>query len=214
MSLTPGTSAVLHVVEDELWGKPCLAYNFQLDIGGTARAALVEVQREVAQLLSVPLLLTPPETMHVSLFAVVYVHWHGAGKEAYWTQVRARTRERIGALCRNTMPFSLRLSALQVSERAIFARTLAPCEPIALLRRELSALLGTDAVPRPRHDLVHTTLVRFAAEAFLPLAKVRAIEGLPIGIDVPFDAPTIVRESVYPSLAREELERFPLAAET
>jgi hypothetical protein len=104
----------------------------------------------------------------------------------------------------------LRFSQLRVTERAIFALTPEPCATITRLRYELSELLRDPDVLRPRHDIVHTTLARFAAPAQLGPDDVRAIESLPNEFDVPLTSVRIVRELVYPSLMIEEMQRFTL----
>jgi hypothetical protein len=199
------------VSQDELWGKPCLAYNLQLEIEDGPSGALVDVQRALTRLLSVPLLLTPRETLHVSLFALVYVHWQAPDREAYWSRIAEPTGDLLTELCRTLPPVQLRFGGLRVTERAIFALASEPCATISTLRQQLAELLHTPDVPRPRHDIVHTTLARFAAPTTLDLEVVKAVQALPLDIYVTQGSARIVRELVYPSLLREEVQRFALA---
>ena len=202
----------MDVAQDTLWGQPCLAYNLQAALDAEAQRSLCTLQRAVEERVPARLLLPPAATMHVSLYALVYVHWTSPHKQAYWERIAEPTLALLAQLCSAQPPFRLAFGRLRVSERAIIALSPAPCEPIAALRRELGKLLAAPDVSRPNHDIIHTTVARFGESAQLRAETVHEIEQLQLACELEVSALSVVREQVYPSLRSEEVRRYALAA--
>lgn len=200
------------VTQDERWAEPCLAYNLQTNLASHTAQALCRLQQLIAQRLPVRLLLPPAASMHISLYALVYVHWNSPHKQAYWQQIAEPTLARLEQVCSAQPSFTVRFTQLRVTERAIIALAPEACEPITLVRRRLAELLASPDLPRPNHDIVHTTLARFAESSLLDAEAVRALEQLPLALDAQVSTLSVMREHVYPSLASEEVRRFLLLA--
>jgi len=198
------------VEADERWGESCLAYNLQADLDEPAQCAIAAVQSSLAALLGAPLRQTPASTMHVSIFALVYVHWQSADKEAYWTSISQRALTLLREQCAELGSFRLRFTRMRVAERAVIALAEQPCATIEALREQLARALAEPHAPRPRYDIVHTTLARFGASAELARATVARVEALPLDVELAVRTLRVMRERSYPSLAWDEVARFSL----
>ena len=60
------------------------------------------------------------------------------------------------------------------------------------------------------YDLIHSTLARYRTKASIPDDVVARIESLPVSITAPVRRIRLVRETLFPCLATDELASFPL----
>ena len=60
------------------------------------------------------------------------------------------------------------------------------------------------------YDLIHSTLARYRTKASIPDDVVARIESLPVSITAPVRQIRLVRETLFPCLATDELASFPL----
>jgi hypothetical protein len=205
------SAAPLAPVAEDLWGEPALAYHVQPGFAAGVEAGLARLQREAAALWPEPLLLAPPETLHVTLYALVPVRGR-FDKPAYWSEVSDRTAALLRAAGAAGAPFTLHFRRLRATDAAIIALAEDPTGLIARLRAAIAAALPPPpGLAHPRYDIIHATLARHASGRPVPAAAVERLAAHPVDLAAPVERLKIVRETRYPCLVLEEIASFPLA---
>jgi hypothetical protein len=207
----PMPPACLHPVPEDLWGRPALALHVQPHLEPAAQAALHALQGEVALRWPARLHRAPAAALHLTIYPLVPVR--GAfDRDAYWAEIAAPTIELLRGLCAASGPFRLRFERVRVAPAAIIAVARDGSGLIERIRPAVAETLPPPPGLAPmRYDLIHSTLARYAAPDPIPGAAVAALEALPVAVEAPVARLKIVRETVYPCLAMQELASFPLA---
>lgn len=200
----------IRTAPDEKWGKPCLAYNVQVRFSADALDEIVRLQDGLQALSPSPLHLSPRDSLHVSIYALVPVRWPDAGKADYWRAMSAPAMSALRTLCADRRRFALRFERLRMTPSAIIAIATETPDLIADIRGHFDRLPGHPRLPKPRYDIVHTTLARFGSEAHVPEAVVRRISVMEMSLAADIDQVQLVCERVYPSLELDDLARFDL----
>ncbi|HLM42011.1 MAG TPA: hypothetical protein VK434_20735, partial [Microvirga sp.] len=65
-----------------------------------------------------------------------------------------------------------------------------------------------------RYDLIHSTLARYRSSGPVPNAVVERVEGLPVSIRAPVTAVKLVRETLFPCQAVDEIASVALGGWT
>jgi hypothetical protein len=204
----PGTS--FQPSPDLLWGKPCLAYHIQPGFAAGAQERLNALQQQVLPFWPEPLFAGPAPSLHVTLYPLVPVPG-GYDKEAYWRTIAGPVRDILEELCADAPAPMLRFRRLKVTPVAIIATAADETGLFTRIRREvLSRLAPPPGRSHIHYDLVHTSLVRYRSGTPVPAAAVERIESLPVSVDAAVDRIRLFRETLFPCLAGEELEAFPL----
>jgi hypothetical protein len=148
--------------------------------------------------------------MHVSIYAIIPVHWEADDKAQVWTCVAPRMLATLRAACRaQSEPALLEFQALRVFPRAVVAIAEDHGGFVARVRARLREV-ADPRVPAPHYDLVHTTIARFAASGLLSDRQRERAERIAVSCRWPVRSLSIVRERVYPSLVADSLEHIPL----
>lgn len=148
--------------------------------------------------------LTPPPTMHISVFSLVPVRWPDQGKTALWAKLKASALEEIASI-RLPESFSCDFQEVRVKETAIILSTPEQPAPIRRLRDRLNELIVGAGLATQTFDRTHVTLARPAEDQRLDASDVADLEQMVAKVDVRVTAVKLVRELVYPSLEIEVL---------
>jgi hypothetical protein len=194
------------------WGQPCLGYLLFFRPDPAATAALSAAQDSVHAL--EPTLLRQPEEAFHSLVAFLVPVFLDPGrpKDEIWQQhapgwLDAMSRA-TAAL--TTRPIRLRFRRLIATGAAIIAVADLP-NPITELRRELTAALELPW-PLTKGPLVHVTLFRYSQPLADPAGLLRQLQALDLAIEAEVSELLMVRETTFPSLAYEVLQRLPIGS--
>jgi hypothetical protein len=195
---------------DDGWGKPCLAYNVQARFSARTLDEMALLQDGLQALSPLPLNLSPRHSLHVSIYALVPVRWPDTGKADYWNERSAQAISDLGTLCGDRRRFALCFEQLRITSSAIVAIATETPDMIADIRRHFDRLPGHPSFPKPRYDIVHTTLARFGSNTHVPESVVRRISTMRMSLAADIDQVQLVRERVYPSLETDDIARFAL----
>lgn len=201
---------MLQTIADDIWGRPCLAYHVQPDLSLQTRTFLGALQEAVAERWPVPLHCAPPEALHVTLYALVQVK-ERFDKDGYWSRVAEPCRALLAELCAGHGPLELRFSRLKVTDTAIIA---VATEETGLIARIRAAI--AEVVPPPpglaplRYDLIHSTLARYRTSDPVPAPVIEAVEAIPVSVRASVERLKIIRETLFPCVAFDEIFSFPL----
>ena len=187
-----------HLRRDPMWGQPCLAYNIQAFFDEEGMARLADVQDRVSRLCGGVMRLTPPHTMHVSVFPIIPVRWVSNEKEAISERLEPLMRQELAVEAANAV--SIRFLEIRVASSALILSTPHQTGPIHRLRDRLNALAASADLPRQAFDRTHLTLARPDRDGTMDLATVAEVEATPAVVDVQVRAIRLIRETVYPSL--------------
>jgi len=208
MALKP--IVMLQTIADPIWGQPCLAYHVQPDLSLETRMALGELQNAIAGRWPVPLHFAPPDALHVTLYALIGVK-DRFDKEGYWSRIAEPCRDLMTSHCAGHGPLSLQFSQLKVTDAAIIAVATDETGLIARLREAIAELIPPPPGLEPmRYNLIHSTLARHRTSDAVPEEAVKAVESIPVAVTAPVDRLRIIRETLFPCQAMDEIFSFPL----
>jgi len=201
---------MLQTIADDIWEKPCLAYHVQPSLEPETREAFEAVQRAIAEHWPEPLHLGPKHGLHVTIYPLVPVKG-SFDKNAYWQGIARQSRSLLEGLCTGHQTLELRFSRLKVTDTAIIATAAEETGLIDAIRNRIV----TDIPPPPGHrpiiyDLIHTTLARYRTKASIPRDVIDRIESLPVSITASVKQIRLVRETLFPCLAMDEIAAIPL----
>ncbi|WP_243371099.1 2'-5' RNA ligase family protein [Microvirga solisilvae] len=201
---------MLQTIADTIWGEPCLAYHVQPELSLETRASLGELQHAIAKSWPVPLYFAPAEALHITLYALINVK-DRFDKEGYWSSIAEPCRALLDDLCTGHAPLELRFSGLKVTDTAIIATATDETGLIMRIRERIADLIPPPPGLKPmRYNLIHSTLARYRTSDAVPDDAVRAVQSIPVSITAPIERLKIVRETVFPCLAMDEIFSFPL----
>ncbi|WP_230531660.1 2'-5' RNA ligase family protein [Microvirga roseola] len=202
---------MLQTIADDLWRQPSLAYHVQPVLSPETLRGLTGLQRNLAEFWPTPLNLTPPEALHVTIYALVPVK--GAfEKEAYWARIAGPIRDLLMGLCSGYGAMNLCFSRVKVTNSATVALAEDESGLIEAARRRIAETIPPPPGSEPlRYDFIHTTLARYRTAVPVPEAAIRAAESLPFAIPARVETIRLVRETLYPCIATDEIASFPLA---
>lgn len=207
LTFDPATLVQGDLVPDALWSRECLAFNVQVDLGGTAARAIQKVLDGLHSGLPAQHVV-PATALHISVLNIIQARSAASPREkaALWDQHRERWLEAIDHTANRTAPFDIELTQLVPAPSGVIA-VAHSCPEIVDLRRRLARAMHLDAVPVP--ELCHTTVLRFGtAPPKLP-ELTRVLAHLDIRVTTHVTAIRTVRELVYPSLVRETVRDHP-----
>lgn len=201
---------MLQTIADDIWGQPCLAYHVQPSLEPETRAAFEEVQRAFVELWPEPLHVGPGHGLHVTIYPLVTVK--GAfDKDAYWRGIAQRSRNLLEELCAGHQALALRFSRLKVTDTAIIVTATEETGLIEAIRERIVRELPPPPGQKPIiYDLIHSTLARYRTRASVPDRVVERVESLPVSITAPVRQIRLVRETLFPCLATDEIAAIPL----
>jgi hypothetical protein len=205
---------MLHTIADDLWGEPSLAYHVQPVLPAGCSAALEALLGPIAGRWPAPLHLGSRHMLHVTIYALVPVKGE-FDKEGYWRRIAAPSLALVEDLCAGHPPIELHFSRLKVTDTAIIAVAQETSGLVEAIRERIA-----DAIPPPpgreplRYDLIHSTLARYRSSGPVPNAVVEGVEGLPVSIRAPITAIKLVRETLFPCLAVDEIASVALGGWT
>jgi hypothetical protein len=78
------------------------------------------------------------------------------------------------------------------------------------LRKMLAENLPPPPTGAPRYDMIHMSLARYADAAKLPADLAARAAAIASAFDFHIDVVQLIRESVYPSLAFDQIAAYPL----
>jgi len=201
---------MLQTIADDIWGQPCLAYHVQPSLEPETRDAFAEVQRTFADLWPEPLHIGPKPGLHVTIYPLVTVKG-GFDKDAYWRSIAGRSQNILEELCTGHRALELRFSRLKVTDTAIIATASEETGLIASIRERIVNEIPPPPGQKPIiYDLIHSTLARYRTNAAIPDEVVERIESLPVSIPAPVTRIRLVRETLFPCLATDEIASIPL----
>jgi hypothetical protein len=192
------------------WGQPVAGYILVFRPDPAASAALAGLQQQV--LGWEPALLRQPESqLHTSIAWLLPVSREfGQHKDEIWAEHGADWLKTAGAITDATQPMRLCYRRLVVTDAAIVAVANVP-NPVAGFRRELTAALGLGwPITYDSVEIVHTSLFRYRQPLGDPDGLLRCIESMPVAVETEVRELLMVRESVYPTLEYQILDRLPL----
>ncbi len=201
---------MLQTIADDIWGQPCLAYHIQPSLEPRTRDAFEEVQRAFVELWPEPLHVGPRHGLHVTIYALVQVKGI-FDKEAYWQGIAGQSRRLLEELCDGHQSLELRFSRLKVTDTAIIATATEETGLIKAIRERIVRELPPPPGQKPIiYDLLHSTLARYRTGASIPDHVVERIESLPVSVTAPVRQIRLVRETLFPCLATDEIAAIPL----
>lgn len=194
---------------DDLWGRPCLAFNVQVDVTDAVADELVSLQLALDK--TVPgQYLIPRGALHLSVLNLVHSRSSMSlgNRRELWARNERRWVEAIGLATALVDPFEVRLLHVLPAPAGVLVAATVSAELIAL-RRQLAAALDMPAEPP---ELCHVTITRFGPAVPDASELRRALRGLSLDVSLRVSELRTVRESVYPSLERTTVRRHPLAS--
>lgn len=201
---------MLQTIADDHWGLPCLAYHVQPSLEPETRAAFERVQQAFAELWPSPVHVGPRHGLHVTIYPLVTVKG-GFDKEAYWQSIARQSRALLEDLCTGHRTLELRFSRLKVTDTAIIATATEETGLIEAIRERIVRDIPPPPGQKPiMYDLIHSTLARYRTKESIPDEVVERIESLPVSIAAPVGEIRLVRETLFPCLATDEIAAFPL----
>ncbi|WP_262299626.1 2'-5' RNA ligase family protein [Microvirga sesbaniae] len=204
---------MLQTIADDIWGTDCLAYHVQPSLEPETRAAFERVQQAFAGLWPEPLHVGPKHGLHVTIYPLVTVRG-GFDKDAYWQSIAQHSERILEELCTGHRALELRFSRLKVTDTAIIATATDETGLIQAIRDRIVR----DIPPPPGaspiiYDLIHSTLARYRTSTAIPDDAVARVENLPVSITAPVTRIRLVRETLFPCLATDEIASIPLGRE-
>ncbi|MBE9557911.1 MAG: 2'-5' RNA ligase family protein [Proteobacteria bacterium] len=191
-------------------GQPVFAVNLQANPGGASRAAIVAIQDAVAAEMSAGVFRTPPETLHLTVFPIVWARGdQGVDIRRTWAGISADFTRDLKRMADASPAFELRGARLDVMPAAIILR-FEPSPALEALRERISAMRQPGGLATRRPNLAHMTLFRFeTAMPLSPLAEAAAAQAFPEPRWT-VDRLVLSREKTYPSLQTAILAEFDL----
>ena len=205
---------MLQTTADDLWGKPSLAYHVQPVLPPECLAALEGLLGPIAGCWPAPLHLGSHQMLHVTVYALVPVKGD-FDKEGYWGRIAAPSLALVEELCAGHPPIELHFSRLKVTDTAIIAVAQDTSGLIEAIRERIAGTIPPPPGREPlRYDLIHTTLARYRSSGPVPEAAVERVENLPVSIRAPIAAIKLVRETLFPCQAVDEIASVTLGGRT
>lgn len=193
---------------DQHLGQPCLAYNVQIPLSAATQAAFAQLQNEVLSRHDLDAWPSPAGTLHVTVAPLVGVRYrYPRGPEAAWAERRPAAIAALQELATTIPSWRMRFHTLQVSPAAIFA--VADDHGIT---GKFRAALRMPEVHLPPLATAHVTLFRFRRVLDLDDSLITEIDATPAAIEESVEAFFIMRETLYPSLEGQIVERFAVRA--
>jgi hypothetical protein len=205
------SGAMLQTIADDIWGRPCLAYHVQPSLEPETREAFEGLQQAIAGIWPQPLHIGPKHGLHVTIYPLVPVKGQ-FDKKAYWQSIARQSQDLLEELCTGHRSLELRFSRLKVTDTAIIVTATEESGLIEAIRQRIVS----DIPPPPGHkpiiyDLIHSTLARYQTRASIPKDVIEAIEALPVSVTAPVTQIRLVRETLFPCLATDEIASIPLS---
>jgi 2'-5' RNA ligase len=201
---------MLQTIADDLWGKPSLAYHVQPVLPAEALAALESLLRPIARRWPAPLHLASRSMLHVTIYALVPVKGD-FDKEGYWGSIADPSLTLVEELCAGHGPIELHFSRLKVTDTAIVAVAQETSGLIEAIRERIATTVPPPPGREPlRYDLIHTTLARYRSSGPVPDAAMERVESLPVSIHARVRGIKLVRETLFPCQAVDEIAAVPL----
>jgi hypothetical protein len=202
---------MLQTIADDLWGKPSLAYHVQPVLPAECSAALEGLLGPIAERWPAPLHLGSRQMLHVTIYALVPVKGD-FDKEGYWRRIAAPSLALVEEFCAGHPPIELHFSRIKVTDTAIVAVAQETSGLIGAIRERIADTISPPLGREPlRYDLIHTTLARYRSSGPVPDAVVEAVESLPVSVHAPVKAIKLVRETLFPCQAVDEIAAVPLS---
>lgn len=206
------TSPVTGFIRDPYWSQPLVSYTVMAMLDPTARDACLQVLRQVAAIAGSAdhLLVAPPETFHLSLYAIAPVR-SDFDKDAWWQIHGMLALTVFRRWCAAQPATVLRFRQLRAMPTAVIAIA-EPDDAVWNLRRMMHADVPQPPGGTPNYDMIHMTLARYAQPAQLPADFAAQIAALPLQLDVALREATLMRETAYPLLGGKAVEMRALLA--
>jgi hypothetical protein len=197
-------------IRDPYWSQPLISYTVMQMLQPAARAACLDVLRQVAEMAGGAdrLLIAPAETFHLSLYAIAPVR-SDFDKDAWWAIHGDRARTVLHRWCDTQPAAFLRFRELRATSTAVIA-VAEPQDAVWSLRRALRAGVPQPPGGTPEYDMIHMTLARYAQPEKLPADFAARVAALPLQLDVDLNAVTLMRETAYPLLGGAPVETHAL----
>ncbi|EIM27653.1 2'-5' RNA ligase family protein [Microvirga lotononidis] len=202
---------MLQTIADDIWGQPCLAYHVQPSLEPETREAFAQVQRSFAELWPEPLHVGPKPGLHVTIYPLVMVKGD-FDKDRYWRSIAGQASDLLEELCTGHRALELRFSRLKVTDTAVIATATDETGLIDAIRERIVNEIPPPPGRKPIiYDLIHTTLARYRTSTAVPDEVVERVERLPVGVTAPVRQIRLVRETLFPCLATDEIAAISLS---
>lgn len=195
---------------DQLWARPCRAYNVQIELDSRTKASLEKIQQCLKEA-ETNLLVCPPKSLHVSVAWLLAVHAsYPVPKDALWERHGGTWTTGLNRIAAQSAGFRIAYEHVVATDSAVVALA-EPTEPVNRIRGMIRERLRLPPETRNEADLVHTTLLRYRGPLSDPEKFLAVLEDMSAAAAAEVDELVISRELVYPSLEAEVLARLPLA---
>ncbi len=197
-------------IRDPYWARPLVSYTVMNLLDDLAREQSVQAVRQVAAIAGSPdhLLVAPPETFHLSLYAIAPVR-SDFDKDAWWAEHGAQAFSVFRRWCDTHTAVTLHFRQLRATSTAIIAIA-DPEDAVWALRRMMRAEVPQPPGGTPNYDMIHMTLARYARPERLPADFAAQVAALPLQIDIQLQQASVMRETAYPLLDGKPVETRPL----
>ena len=196
---------------DELWARPCRAYNVQIELDPHTKASLGETQQTLKRA-EPNLLVCPQETLHVSVAWLLAVHAsYPVAKDSLWKRHGEEWTTELNCIVAQSTGFRITYDHVVATDSAVIALA-QPTEPVNRIREMIRERLRLPSETRNEADLVHTTLFRYRGPLSDPGKFLAMLEDTSAGATAEVDELVVSKELVYPSLTVEVLARLPLTS--
>ena len=192
------------------FGAECHAVNLQIKPPAETLAAVVRLRERLATATGRAMRQAPPETLHLTVFSVVYVRaLYPTPPEAVWAALEHPVTEALRTLAQHTAPFALAFDRAGLRGDAVIVEA-DPDPRLEAIRDAVEAAMAGLA-PVFRTATTHSTVARLAEPTAEPWTRpLTDWMGEPV-IRWPVDELRLVLERRYPALDETLLERFALA---
>ena len=196
---------------DELWARPCRAYNVQIELDPRTRASFGETQRALMRA-EPNLLVCPQKALHVSVAWLLAVHAsYPVAKDLLWERRGEEWTAELNHIAAQSAGFRIAYEHVVATDSAVVALA-RPTEPVNRIREMIRERLRLPPETRNEADLVHTTLFRYRGPLSHPEKFLSTLEDTSAEATAEVDGLVVSKELVYPSLRTEVLARLPLAS--
>ena len=194
---------------DELWARPCRAYNVQIELDPRAKASLGETQQTLKRA-EPNLLVCPQRTLHVSVAWLLAVRAsYPVAKDPLWERHGEEWTAELSRIAARSAGFRITYEHVVATDSAVIALA-RPAEPVNRIREMIRERLRLPPETRNEADLVHTTLFRYRGPLSDPAKFLAMLEDTSAEATAEVDELVVSKQLVYPSLTAEVLARLPL----
>lgn len=196
---------------DNRWGQPCLAYNVFIEPDPAGRAELAAIQDRLLRL-EPELLRLSPDWLHITGVNLLGLYDEfDRPKDELWRERGAAWLAQLTELAAGTEPFRLCYRHVVATQAAVIAIADEP-NGLTSFRNAARAALEVPGRLANSHEIVHTTLFRYARPLRDPAVLLARLASTEFLARLQVSELVVAREHTYPFAGYDVLRRLRLVS--